>query len=160
MSCMGRNIRARARLFSPVIYEKIARLASNFEMLNSDRSRSAIRSRIPFIGGSRAFASAPHRITDAAPTSVPPDPPRNFGACDFMEDSCNARPAIFRRRAPSRRSTLRRTVQICFFMVPSLGEGASLRQAPLPFALGSNLLIARRIAIAAVKVAIHAIRAP
>src|SRR5262245_33965808 len=45
-------------------------------------------------------------------------------------------------------------------MVPSLGEGASLSQAPSPFALGSKVLTARRIAIAAVNVAIHAIRAP
>jgi hypothetical protein len=56
---MDRNMAARARLFSPVIYERIARLASDFEMLNSHWNRSAIRSCIPFIGGGRAFAFAP-----------------------------------------------------------------------------------------------------
>src|SRR5262249_926645 len=41
-----------------------------------------------------------HCIMDAAPTSAPPNPPRNFGACDFMEDSCNACPAIFAEAPP------------------------------------------------------------
>src|SRR6516162_720997 len=101
MSCMDRNRRGRARLFSPVIYEKIARLASNFEMLNPDWTALQFAVAYPSLAAAARLRSRRHCIMDAAPTSVLPDPPRNFGACDFMEDSCNACPATFRRRAIS-----------------------------------------------------------
>src|SRR5215469_8481256 len=103
-------------------------------------SRSAIHSCIRFIGGGRAFAFAPAlhhgRRTDIG---APPNPPAILAHAILSK----IRVTRVQQYLPGARRTwfdlgAARSVgrfRFGFFMVPSLGEGASLSQAPLPFAL-------------------------
>src|SRR5262245_9810321 len=94
MSCMGRNMWAQRALFSPVIYAEL-HVTGNFQILNPHQDPFCNSKLHTPVGAGNAFTFAPalrhgrRTDIDAAAST------RNFGACAFMEDSCNACPALF-----------------------------------------------------------------
>src|SRR5262245_4833630 len=95
MSCKGRNMEgAGAPCFLLLFTTKLHVQRVIFGMLSQTWNYLQFTVASP-VGGGNAFTFAPalrhgrHTDIDAAAST------RNFGACAFMEDSCNACPALF-----------------------------------------------------------------
>src|SRR5262245_25658523 len=75
MSCVGRNMRAQARPVFPCYLRQNCAFREYFCYAQPNSELSAIQSCISWLAAAALLRSRRHCVMDAAPTSMPPDPP-------------------------------------------------------------------------------------